>query len=157
MSIIVTEQAFNPWQLLAEHENRFTQTGQQGAAAVFVGTMREHNAGDAVIEMLLEHYPAMTESYLQQLTRNAQHRWQLLDVLIVHRVGIIHPNQAIVITAAWSTHRADALAACQFLIEHLKFNAPFWKKETLASGMSRWVEKNTGTPPATLETDENIT
>ncbi len=155
MSILVTEHIFNPWQLLAEHESRFAQTGQHGAAAVFVGTMREQNEGDAVIEMFLEHYPAMTESYLQHLTQTAQQRWQLLDVLVVHRVGTIQPNQAIVITAAWSTHRAAALAACQFLIEHLKFNAPFWKKETLASGISRWVEKNTGVPPAALEDEKH--
>ncbi len=143
MPVIVTPDPFNPWQALADHEQQLNQQGHYGAVASFVGTMRNHNEGVGVQSMWLEHYPSMTEHYLAQLAQRAQQQWSLLEVLIIHRVGQIELGQSIVLTAAWSAHRAEALAACQFLIEDLKFNAPFWKRETLQDGQQRWVEKNT--------------
>jgi molybdopterin synthase catalytic subunit len=134
---------FHAWQSLAEHEQHLQQQGRYGAVATFIGTMRDHNEGVGVQSLFLDHYPGMTEHYLQDLAQRAQRRWGLLSVLLLHRVGEIQIGDTIVLTAAWSGHRAEALAACQFLIEELKFNAPFWKREQLSDGRSRWVEKNT--------------
>jgi molybdopterin synthase catalytic subunit len=116
--------------------------GKYGATAMFVGTMRDFNEGDSVTSMVLEHYPGMTEKYLEKLCEQAADRWDILDALIVHRVGKVNPNDTIVLVSVWSTHRADAFEVCRFLMEDLKSRAPFWKKEHLVEG-SRWVEKNT--------------
>jgi molybdopterin synthase catalytic subunit len=116
--------------------------GKYGAAAVFVGTMRDINEGDAVQSMSLEHYPGMTEKELERIVDEARSRWQLLDELIVHRVGELGPNDPIVLVAVWSAHRKDAFEACRHIMEALKSRAPFWKKEQLDEGY-RWVEKNT--------------
>jgi len=114
-----------------------------GAAAHFIGTMRNHNEGDAVSSLTLEHYPAMTAKELAKIIDDAHAKWNLIDALIVHRVGTMTPGDPIVLTAVWSAHRADAFEACRYLMEELKSRAPFWKKETLADGKDRWVEKNT--------------
>ena len=150
MTVEIREQAFNPWQLLHEYEaaRGDTQAGQFGATAVFIGTMRDFNEGDAVAAMALEHYPGMTERYLQTISEEAAQRWELLDSLIVHRVGEIHPTDTIVLVAVWSAHRADAFDASRYLMEELKSRAPFWKKEQLMEGDERWVEKNTPDPGA---------
>ena len=113
-----------------------------GATAVFVGSMRDFNEGDDVQQMWLEHYPGMTEKHLQTIADEAMQKWDLLDVLLVHRVGEINPGDPIVLVAAWSAHRAAAFDASRYLMEELKSRAPFWKKEQLDSS-SRWVEKNT--------------
>ena len=104
--------------------------------------MRDFNEGDAVQEMFLEHYPGMTERYLEKICADAAARWDLLDTLIVHRVGELHPTDPIVLVAVWSAHRKDAFEANRWLMEALKSRAPFWKKEQLKEG-SRWVEHNT--------------
>lgn len=119
------------------------EPGSFGATASFVGTMRSVNEGDAVIGMTLEHYPAMSQRELEGILDEARERWDLLDALIVHRVGEILPGEPIVLTAACSAHRAAAFDACRFLMEALKSRAPFWKKERLVDGGSRWVERNT--------------
>lgn len=142
MSVIIRHAVFDP----QAEERAFAEqlpTGLAGAQASFVGTMRDHNEGDGVKAMTLEHYPGMTERELDAIVSEARERWDLIDVLVVHRVGDIRPGEAIVLTAAWSRHRAAAFDACRFLMEALKSRAPFWKKETLADGSSRWVEKNT--------------
>ena len=118
-------------------------TGSFGATASFVGTMRNFNEGDSVSFMTLEHYPGMTEKQLEAVISDAMAQWDIIDALIVHRVGDIQPGQAIVLTAVCSAHRAAAFDACRFLMEALKSRATFWKKETLVSGDTRWVEKNT--------------
>lgn len=118
-------------------------SGSFGATASFVGTMRDHNEGDAVMAMTLEHYPEMTEKQLAEIIDDAKTQWDIADALIIHRVGDIKPGQPIVLTAVCSAHRAAAFDACRFLMEALKSRATFWKKETLASGKQRWVEKNT--------------
>jgi molybdopterin synthase catalytic subunit len=150
MTVEIREQAFEPWQLLQEYEaaHRQAHGGQYGATAVFIGTMRDFNEGDKVTAMSLEHYPDMTERHLQAISEEAAQRWQLLDSLIVHRVGEIRPDDSIVLVAVWSAHRADAFDASRYLMEELKSRAPFWKKEQLSEGESRWVEKNTPDPGA---------
>lgn len=113
-----------------------------GATVTFVGTMRDFNEGDEVHGMMLEHYPGMTEKHLQAISEEACRRWDILDTLILHRVGRILPDQPIVLVAVWSAHRAAAFDACRYLIEELKTRAPFWKQERLPEGV-RWVEHNT--------------
>jgi molybdopterin synthase catalytic subunit len=115
---------------------------QYGATAIFIGTMRDFNEGEAVRGMTLEHYPRMTERHLQRIVEQACADWSLLDALVIHRVGELQPNDPIVLVAVWSAHRAAAFAACQFIMEELKSKAPFWKREDTVAG-SRWVEHNT--------------
>ncbi len=134
----------SPWEELASHEQaRAELKGRIGAAGVFVGTMRDFNEASDVIAMHLEHYPGMTETHLERICAEAGKRWELLDTLVVHRVGEILPAEPIVLVAVWSEHRKDAFEACRFIMEDLKSKAPFWKKETLTDGSTRWVEKNT--------------
>lgn len=143
MQVTLLSTQFNAWESLQVYENTLAaQQGQWGAVATFIGTMRNHNEGDSVTAMFLEHYPGMTEKYLHQISETALQRWAILDTLIIHRVGTIQPGETIVLTAVWSAHRAPAFEACRYLIEELKHKAPFWKQETLVEG-SRWVEKNT--------------
>lgn len=144
MSVQLFAEPFDPWQALAQHQNRLGATqAKAGATAVFVGTMRDFNEDDDVIAMTLEHYPGMTERVLGDLVTQAEQKFQLVSALVAHRVGELRPGDPIVLTAAWSAHRNAALEACRFLIEHLKHQAPFWKKETLNDGSTRWVERNT--------------
>lgn len=143
MNAVIVEHAFDPWVYLQDYQARRPgQAGQYGATAVFVGSMREFNDGDSVSGMFLEHYPGMTERYLEKIRQDANTRWELTDSLIVHRVGGLCPGDPIVLVAVWSAHRKAAFEACRWLMEELKSKAPFWKKEVLAEG-SRWVEKNT--------------
>lgn len=143
MTILISDSAFDPWGYLAEYQReRAGQASQSGATAVFVGTMRDLNEGEAVQGMLLEHYPGMTQSYLENISQEAAQRWDLNDSLIVHRVGELCPGDPIVLVAVWSAHRKAAFEASRWLMEELKLKAPFWKKEQLAEG-SRWVEHNT--------------
>ena len=136
---------FDPYAELAAYETELVHehgTGQYGAATSFVGTMRDFNEGDDVSAMFLEHYPGMTEKALEKICAQAMDDYPILDCLILHRVGEIKPNDSIVLVAAWSAHRGAAFDASRMLIEKLKTDAPFWKKETLKEGV-RWVEKNT--------------
>lgn len=110
-----------------------------GAVACFVGVMRDRNEGDAVSAMTLEHYPGMTETALEQIITQARGRWDLVDVLVVHRVGELKPTDPIVLVAVSSAHRGEAFAACEFVMDYLKTEAPFWKKEVTPAG-ERWVD-----------------
>ena len=132
---------FNPWQELENYQQKLP-AGQYGACCNFVGSMRDFNEGDSVSKMTLEHYPGMTEKFLQTICDEAREKWPLLDCLIIHRVGDINPNDSIVLTAAWSAHRNASFEACRYLIEELKHRAPFWKKENTEKG-DRWVSENT--------------
>lgn len=143
MFVEVVTGPFDPWRRLQDYQDRHLAAGQYGATAVFVGTMRDSHTGDSVLGMTLEHYPGMTEKYLEQISRDAAERWQLLDSLILHRVGEFAPNDPIVLVAVWSAHRKEAFEASRWLMEELKSRAPFWKKERLDVGGERWVEKNT--------------
>lgn len=144
MQIQLREQPFNPWQELhVFQESLQAGPGKYGATAVFVGTMRDINDSDKVQSMYLEHYPEMTSRYLEKIANEAAEQWDILDALILHRVGHIHPDDAIVLIATWSAHRDVAFKACRFMIEELKRRAPFWKKETLDDNTQRWVTNNT--------------
>lgn len=142
MQITIASKPFDPWQLLGEYRPA-ALAGKYGATAVFVGSMRDFNEGDEVLCMELEHYPGMTENFLSALAQEAMQRWDIHDVLIVHRVGEIRPDESIVLLAVWSAHRGAAYEANRYLMETLKSRAPFWKKETLGDQTMRWVEKNT--------------
>ena len=110
-----------------------------GAVATFVGTMRDVNDDASVASMPLEHYPGMTESALQAIVAEAKARFDLVDVLVVHRVGELRPADQIVLVAVTSAHRGAAFDACRFVMDYLKTRAPFWKKERTAQG-DRWVD-----------------
>lgn len=107
-----------------------------GAIATFLGRVR---ADDGVTLLELEHYPGMTETALRTLAEEARARWMLSNVRIVHRVGSMAPGEAIVFVGTAAAHRGEALASCAFLIDRLKVDAPFWKRETRGSER-RWVE-----------------
>jgi molybdopterin synthase catalytic subunit len=143
VTVKVTAQAFEPWQELAAFEQeKSSLRGRSGASAVFVGSMRDFNEGDPVRAMTLEHYPGMTERHLEEICTNARERWDLLETLVIHRVGELAPGDPIVLVAVWSAHRAAAFEASRFIMEDLKSRAPFWKKELLSDG-HRWVAENT--------------
>lgn len=110
-----------------------------GAVVSFVGQVRDVNEGDEVSQLTLEHYPGMTEKSLQAIIVQAKARWNIIDVLIIHRVGTLQPCDQIVLVAVSGGHRGEAFAACEFVMDYLKTEAPFWKKEATASG-ERWVE-----------------
>jgi molybdopterin synthase catalytic subunit len=110
-----------------------------GAVVAFVGTVRDLNEGQGVASLTLEHYPGMTEKSLAAIADEARARWQIEDLVIVHRVGELHPTDQIVLVAVASPHRGEAFAACEFLMDYLKTRAPFWKKEATPDG-GRWVE-----------------
>ncbi len=110
-----------------------------GAIASFIGIVRDVNDGDAVGELTLEHYPGMTEKALAQIVEEAKARWDIIDALVIHRVGTLKPTDQIVLVIVASAHRGDAFAACEFLMDYLKTQAPFWKKEWTTEG-ERWVD-----------------
>lgn len=119
----------------AEGERLQRVSPEVGAVVSFVGTVR----GGEVRSMTLEHYPGMTEKSLEALVEEARRRWSLIAVTVIHRVGRLMPGERIVFVGVASRHRADAFAACEFLIDRLKTEAPFWKKEE-TEGAARWVE-----------------
>ncbi len=114
-----------------------------GAVASFIGVVRDVNEGDAVRDMTLEHYPGMTERALEKIAAEAQSRWDVFDVLVVHRVGRLAPTDQIVLVVVTSAHRGEAFAACEFVMDFLKTRAPFWKKEQTGTG-ARWVDARAG-------------
>lgn len=142
MLLKIAEQAFEPAAELHAFEASLV-AGSFGATASFVGSMRDLNEGDAVTGMTLEHYPGMTEKEIGKILDDAEAQWDIINALIVHRVGHVAPGEPIVLTAVWSAHRAAAFDACRFLMEELKSRAPFWKNETLRDGSDRWVARNT--------------
>jgi molybdopterin synthase catalytic subunit len=115
------------------------QNPKVGAVACFVGTVRDLNEGSAVETMELEHYPGMTEKSLAAIVEAARERWPGSEVLIIHRVGKLYPLDQIVLVATTSAHRGDAFASCEFVMDYLKTEAPFWKKEKTELG-ERWVD-----------------
>ena len=110
-----------------------------GAICSFLGLVRDINDGERVSGMTLEHYPGMTEKALEQIVLEARSRWDIYDALVIHRVGPLKPCDPIVLVGVASAHRAEAFAACEFIMDYLKTRAPFWKKEAAADG-GRWVD-----------------
>lgn len=110
-----------------------------GAVVTFVGTVRDMNEGASIAELELEHYPGMTEKALEDIVARASARFRLADALVVHRVGPMRPLEQIVLVVTLSAHRGEAFAACEFIMDYLKSEAPFWKKEQTPKG-ARWVD-----------------
>ena len=110
-----------------------------GAIACFIGVVRDLNDGDSVASMTLEHYPGMTEKALEGIVAQARQRWDFYEALVIHRVGELRPTDPIVLVIVTSAHRGEAFAACEFIMDYLKTEAPFWKKEATPAG-TRWVE-----------------
>ena len=131
MKVSVQEEDFD----LSSEVKALSKNPRTGALASFVGVVRE-------VRMTLEHYPGMTEKALQQIVDEAKSRWQVMDCTVIHRYGELEPGEQIVLVAVASAHRGDAFAACEFIMDYLKTQAPFWKKEQTADG-SRWVEART--------------
>jgi molybdopterin synthase catalytic subunit len=110
-----------------------------GALASFVGLVRDANDGHAIAGMTLEHYPGMTEKALEEICAEARSRWNVIDTLVIHRVGSLRPGERIVLVGVSGAHRGEAFAACEFIMDYLKTRAPFWKREDTPQG-PRWVE-----------------
>ena len=109
-----------------------------GAVASFVGVVRNENDERSVGAMFLEHYPGMTERAIEGIVEDADARWPLAAATVIHRVGLLLPGEPIVLVAVASSHRGEAFAACEFIMDFLKTRAPFWKKESTPAG-ERWV------------------
>jgi molybdopterin synthase catalytic subunit len=114
-----------------------------GAVCSFIGTVRDRNDGSVVASMELEHYPGMTEKAIEAMIDDAQFRFDIRGVRVIHRVGVLQPQDQIVMVAVSSSHRAEAFQACEFLMDYLKTQAPFWKKEHTPEG-ARWVDARVG-------------
>ncbi|MSQ18917.1 MAG: molybdenum cofactor biosynthesis protein MoaE [Betaproteobacteria bacterium] len=110
-----------------------------GAVATFIGVCRDRNDGATVATMTLEHYPSMTEKAILSIIGDALIRWKVDDATVIHRVGELRPMEQIVLVVVVGGHRGDAFAACEFIMDYLKTQAPFWKKEQTANG-PRWVD-----------------
>jgi molybdopterin synthase catalytic subunit len=110
-----------------------------GAVCSFVGTVRERNDGNSVASMELEHYSGMTEKSISAMMNEAKQRFDIFAARVIHRVGLLHPEDQIVFVAVTSPHRGESFKACEFLMDYLKTQAPFWKKEVTPEG-ARWVD-----------------
>ncbi|MEX1167283.1 MAG: molybdenum cofactor biosynthesis protein MoaE [Hydrogenophaga sp.] len=110
-----------------------------GAVCSFLGTVRDRNEGDAVSTMELEHYPGMTEKSIEAMIDEAMARFDIFAARVIHRVGLLQPLDQIVFVAVTSAHRGESFQACEFLMDYLKTQAPFWKKEQTPTG-ARWVD-----------------
>ena len=113
--------------------------GGVGAVCAFVGTVRDRNDGSTVSSMELEHYPGMTEKAIEAMIDEAHRRFDIRAARVIHRVGLLAPQDQIVLVAVTSAHRGQSFQACEFLMDYLKTQAPFWKKEQTPEG-ARWVD-----------------
>lgn len=142
MLVKICPEPFDPWTEVSLHPNRCNiAPGSFGACSAFVGFMRDFNLGDKVQFMELEHYEGMTEKLLAEHAEAIHQQYNLAELLIMHRVGMIYPQDPIVLVAAWSAHRAEAFDGCREMMEYLKAKATFWKRENLKnSKKQRWVD-----------------
>ena len=123
------------------HEVENLRNGNTGIGAIcsFIGTVRDRNEGDKIATLELEHYPGMTEASINQMISEAQSRFDIFGAVVIHRVGLLMPLDQIVLVAVTSAHRGQSFQACEFLMDYLKTQAPFWKKELTQQG-HRWVD-----------------
>jgi len=128
MKVSIQEKDFD----LSTETRLLSKDKRVGAVASFVGVVRE-------VPMTLEHYPGMTQSAIRKIVDEAGERWKVMDCCVIHRYGALQPGDQIVLVAVASAHRGDAFAACEFIMDYLKTEAPFWKKEHRAEG-AQWVE-----------------
>lgn len=137
--IIIQEADFDTTALTAALRERVA--GQAGAIVTFIGYVRDYAPDEQTETLTLEHYPGMCERELEDIAATARQRWNLAGTVIAHRVGTLRRESQIVFVAAASAHRGDAFRGCEYMIDALKTRAPFWKRETLASGREFWVEQ----------------
>ncbi|MEG2113769.1 MAG: molybdopterin synthase catalytic subunit MoaE [Hafnia sp.] len=116
-----------------------SQCEDDGAVVTFTGKVRNHNLGDNVSALTLEHYPGMTEKALSEIVSEARERWPLQRISLIHRVGAMYPGDEIVFVGVTSVHRSMAFEAAEFIMDYLKTRAPFWKHEATEQG-DRWVD-----------------
>ena len=135
MKILVQKEDFG----LDAEVRELRKNSSVGAVVTFLGTVRDLNDGKDVSGMTLEYYPGMTEKALTKIAKQALERWDIEDVTVIHRVGELRVTDQIVLVGVSGKHRGEAFDACEFVIDYLKTEAPFWKKETLPEG-ERWVE-----------------
>ena len=136
MKIVVQEADFDSGTEIAELR---ANGGHIGAIASFIGLVRDTNEGNTVTAMTLEHYPAMSARVLREIVEQARLRWEIEDVTVIHRAGKLQSGDQIVLVAVVTAHRRDAFLACEFIMDLLKTDAPFWKKEHTPEG-ARWVQ-----------------
>lgn len=136
MSVSVQQADFD---IGAEIDTLLAGRTDVGAVATFTGLVRDVNDGSGVHAMTLEHYPGMTEAALEDIVAQAKARWDILAVRVIHRVGTLQPADRIVLVIVAGSHRGEAFAACEFIMDYLKTRAPFWKREDTPEG-SRWVD-----------------
>ena len=125
--------------LTAEIEALRKNDKRVGAVCSFIGTVRDRNDGSAVSSMELEHYPGMTEKAIEAMMDEAMARFDIFGARVIHRVGLLQPLDQVVMVAVTSAHRGQSFQACEFLMDYLKTQAPFWKKEQTLEG-ARWVD-----------------
>ncbi|HTP99825.1 MAG TPA: molybdopterin synthase catalytic subunit MoaE [Casimicrobiaceae bacterium] len=136
MSVRITEDDFDAGREIAALRGSDRRVG---AVASFIGTVRDVNDEAQVLAMTLEHYPGMTEKALAAIVEEARGRFDILDALVIHRIGELKPTEQIVLVAVTSAHRGEAFDACRFIMDYLKTRAPFWKREQTPAG-ARWVD-----------------
>lgn len=124
-----------------EYQKLVMQNTSVGAVVFFVGRVRDMNLAQSVTGLYLEHYPGMTEKILEDILLEARQKWDLLSVRIIHRIGQLHLGDQIVLVGVTSAHRDMAFQAAEFLMDFLKTRAPFWKKETCATGDTTWLNE----------------
>ncbi|MGC0939877.1 molybdopterin synthase catalytic subunit MoaE [Pantoea agglomerans] len=124
---------------MAEAYRWLAACDEDGAVVTFTGKVRNHNLGNDVAALTLEHYPGMTEKALQEIVDAARERWPLERVTVIHRVGELFPGDEIVLVGVTSAHRGSAFSAAEFIMDYLKTRAPFWKREATEQG-DRWVD-----------------
>ncbi|MFP3522821.1 molybdopterin synthase catalytic subunit MoaE [Pantoea sp. SIMBA_072] len=124
---------------MAEAYRWLAACDEDGAVVTFTGKVRNHNLGNDVAALTLEHYPGMTEKALQEIVDEARERWPLQRVTVIHRVGELFPGDEIVLVGVTSAHRGSAFSAAEFIMDYLKTRAPFWKREATEQG-DRWVD-----------------
>ena len=152
MKIEILNDKFDPWEAIVEYKRNDLQNNPSiGASSVFLGTVRDFNDDEKVESLFLEHYPEMTEKYLSQLVNEAIKKHKIIDGLVIHRVGNLKPTDPIVVVATWSEHRASAFDATRDIMESLKSEAPFWKKENNGKGF-KWVKP---TDSSNIENEES--
>lgn len=136
LSVSVQEQAFD---MATEEQSLRQQADDAGALVVFQGMVRAHDQAHPLAALHLEHYPQVTEEEIARIVRQAAARWPLTACRVIHRVGRLTPGEGIVLVLAASSHRQAAFEAAEYLMDYLKTEAPFWKREDFADGSSQWV------------------
>jgi molybdopterin synthase catalytic subunit len=134
--VVIQTEDFN---LATEIEALRKDDKRVGAVCSFIGTVRDRNDGLSVSSMELEHYPGMTEKAIEAMIDEAMARFDIFGARVIHRVGLLQPLDQVVMVAVTSAHRGESFQACEFLMDYLKTQAPFWKKEQTPEG-ARWVD-----------------